>query len=390
MTIRYECECGSVLKIEERKAGTELKCPKCKKKFIVPDPQPESSGDQDSRELETSSEETMVSPPPKKPAPTPAPVARKEPAREPTREVAEKPAASPKTAPEKPAVEKPTAPVKEAAEKPAAVAEKAAAPPAKPSSNDDDFDPADFLMAGNNGPVRATAGLTAAPEEPKKGPSWSRGGRRPIAPVAEDPGAGSAGGGGAATASANARDLLTKSMEESKVRAASLPPDKPRQPLIDFSGFRQELKSMIPYAIGVLVAMGGLYYLVDSAMADRAWMPDLGRVRGRITVEGQPFANVRVTLNPVVAKTEINGKTQTIGSATALTDAEGNYEVQYTKGVWGAPVGKVRVSLEPEIATPENIRKIPASFAGNSGPQIEVKATGNDGAFDFDLRPSSR
>lgn len=365
MTIRFQCDdCGSVLKIEDRKAGSEQKCPKCKKKFVVPPPEPE--GDQDSRELETSSEETMVSPPPKKSAPPAA-----------VKEVVEKPPA--KSA------------VKEAAEKPAAVAEKGpASAAAKASAGGDDFDPADFLMEGNKSGAKASAGLSAAPEEPKKGPSWARGGRRPIAPVVEEAPANPGGGGSAATASANARDLLTKSMEESKVRAASLPPEKPRQPLIDFSGFKQEIKSAIPYAIGVLVAMGGLYWLVNSALAERRWMPELGRVRGRITVEGQPFPSVRVTLTPVISKLEEKGKTQTVGSATDLTDEDGNFDVQYTEGYMGAPVGKVRVTLEPEIATPENIRKIPSSFAGNTGPQYEVKKTGNDGNFDFDLKPASR
>ena len=40
MTIRYECsECGVGLKIKDELAGTKGKCPKCKTKFIVPDPE---------------------------------------------------------------------------------------------------------------------------------------------------------------------------------------------------------------------------------------------------------------------------------------------------------------------------------------------------------------
>lgn len=39
MTIRYECtECSAGLKIKDELAGTKGKCPKCKTKFVVPEP----------------------------------------------------------------------------------------------------------------------------------------------------------------------------------------------------------------------------------------------------------------------------------------------------------------------------------------------------------------
>ena len=50
MTIRYTCPgCDSVLKIKDEKAGTDAKCPKCKKPFVVPHPD-----DDDGIEIETS------------------------------------------------------------------------------------------------------------------------------------------------------------------------------------------------------------------------------------------------------------------------------------------------------------------------------------------------
>ena len=52
--IRYQCEkCSSVLKIKDRLAGTAGKCPKCKTKFQVPEPDsagPESSAQDDGQE----------------------------------------------------------------------------------------------------------------------------------------------------------------------------------------------------------------------------------------------------------------------------------------------------------------------------------------------------
>ena len=40
MTIRFTCPgCESVLKIKDEKAGTDAKCPKCKRPFVVPQPE---------------------------------------------------------------------------------------------------------------------------------------------------------------------------------------------------------------------------------------------------------------------------------------------------------------------------------------------------------------
>jgi phage FluMu protein Com len=45
MTIRYTCtECESVLKIKDEKAGTKGKCPKCRTEFLVPYPEEEDDG----------------------------------------------------------------------------------------------------------------------------------------------------------------------------------------------------------------------------------------------------------------------------------------------------------------------------------------------------------
>lgn len=42
MTIRYTCPgCQSLLKIRDEKAGTDAKCPKCKRAFVVPEPDAE-------------------------------------------------------------------------------------------------------------------------------------------------------------------------------------------------------------------------------------------------------------------------------------------------------------------------------------------------------------
>lgn len=60
MTIRYKCEkCGSVLKIKDRLAGTDGKCPKCATGFRVPEASPDESAPTDS-ESEVFSEEDAI------------------------------------------------------------------------------------------------------------------------------------------------------------------------------------------------------------------------------------------------------------------------------------------------------------------------------------------
>jgi hypothetical protein len=56
MTIRYKCEqCGSILKIKDKLAGTPGKCPKCKSEFTIPEP----SGPANAPKAEVSEEDAI-------------------------------------------------------------------------------------------------------------------------------------------------------------------------------------------------------------------------------------------------------------------------------------------------------------------------------------------
>ncbi|MFM7834983.1 MAG: hypothetical protein ACKPJD_24570, partial [Planctomycetaceae bacterium] len=60
MTIRFTCPgCESVLKIKDEKAGTDAKCPKCKRPFVVPQPE-----DDDGIEIEESEAARPAAPDP--------------------------------------------------------------------------------------------------------------------------------------------------------------------------------------------------------------------------------------------------------------------------------------------------------------------------------------
>jgi hypothetical protein len=62
--------------------------------------------------------------------------------------------------------------------------------------------------------------------------------------------------------------------------------------------------------------------------------PALGKVTGKVTLDGKPQANVAVTFMPATGG----------GSASGITDASGNYELSHTSGK-GAPVGKNKVAV---------------------------------------------
>ncbi len=75
--------------------------------------------------------------------------------------------------------------------------------------------------------------------------------------------------------------------------------------------------------------------------------PELGQVKGKVTVDGQPGANLSVMFEPQ-ASGAASGKTasQVGGGSMATTDAGGNYELLYKGAAKGAVIGThiVRIS----------------------------------------------
>ncbi len=69
--------------------------------------------------------------------------------------------------------------------------------------------------------------------------------------------------------------------------------------------------------------------------------PDLGEVQGRVTMEGQPLANVQVTFAP-----EKSSEKSPLPISTGTTDRDGSYRLKTTVGTAGAAVGSHRVIVE--------------------------------------------
>lgn len=351
MSIRYECpKCGSILKIKEELAGTDGKCPKCKTKFVVPhesNVHEESGGDSfdDLIEEELAREGKGARPADKKHGPA--------------------------------GEHHPSKPEGKAKAKP---------------KDDDDFDAAAFLMEGNDGASRPSAGL-GTQEPPKAAP----GGRKPIAPppaagaVKPPPASSAAAAAGSMMgASANARDLLTKTAEESRTRQATMP-EEDKGPKYDFSMLIAQLREYTIPAIAAVVAIPLLFMLSMYMFGDSVPVPELHSVTGTISLDGKPLSDVKVMLTPVNSEGEAtNGRKISLRTAIGTTDGDGYYEVVYLPGYKGAPLGKVKVTIEPIGTGPEALdilRKLPPEYLPNTqAPKIaEVREAGNTDNFTFSI-----
>ncbi|MEZ5941242.1 MAG: hypothetical protein R3C18_07615 [Planctomycetaceae bacterium] len=251
---------------------------------------------------------------------------------------------------------------------------------------DDDFDVAAFLMEGD-GP-KPSPGIPAAPAQE----SQPRSGPKPITPpgarvTVPPPASASAAASAAMGASANARDLLTKTAEESRTRASSMPEEDAR-PKIDYSMALAQLRQYTPHIAGGFVVSLLLIFLSSYMFGNRIPLPELADVSGNVTLNGKPKAGLKVTLAPVESEGEAtNGKKISLRSAVAVTDEDGFYRVQYMPGVRGAPLGKVKVTIEPVGIDMDVLKQIPPEYLPNSAAAVirEVREAGNADQFTFQL-----
>jgi hypothetical protein len=99
--------------------------------------------------------------------------------------------------------------------------------------------------------------------------------------------------------------------------------------------------------------------------------PPMGSVSGVITIDGDPLSGVIVLFTPE------NGR-----PATAMTDIQGRYQLQYVGNVYGCKTGENTVSFTaPTSGSPSH--PIPAKYQGKTDLKVEVASGRNN--FDFDL-----
>jgi hypothetical protein len=302
MSIRFECpDCGSVLKIKDALAGTEGKCPKCKRPFTVP--MASASADAPADMPSTAGHDTS-----------------------PGSVDAGTVAAPPKS--------------------------KGRAKIPTPAADDADFDPVAFLMEGGAPPKaksRAPApgpsdrgGLSLDDGEPSPEPKPRS---KPAEAVRPSAASAAASAGGLLSASSNAKDLLTRTVEESRARAAEMP-DESRVPTVDTEQLKMLLFTRIlPYG-GALIVLCGVLYWIASSMYGTGGVEipeELIAAEGVVLINDRPAAGVVISMRPMPDSDEPNAKRWR--PSTAVTNEDGEFEMMFLEGYPGIVPGRQQVSL---------------------------------------------
>ena len=115
--------------------------------------------------------------------------------------------------------------------------------------------------------------------------------------------------------------------------------------------------------------------------------PELGQVKGTITMDGSPLADVSVTFSPDSGR-----------PATGKTDVAGNYELIYIRNTPGCKLGHNKVMIsnsteEDEMeqegddavqTAPSDENEIPAKY--NDKTTLEADVQPGENSFNFDLK----
>jgi hypothetical protein len=105
--------------------------------------------------------------------------------------------------------------------------------------------------------------------------------------------------------------------------------------------------------------------------------PDVGRVSGVVTLDGQPLSEATVMFQPAEGR-----------GSVATTDTAGKYSLTYLDGVPGAIIGQHKVIIRTEIPgedgqPPIKKEKLPKRYHDNTELTADVKAGSN--TVDFPL-----
>lgn len=117
----------------------------------------------------------------------------------------------------------------------------------------------------------------------------------------------------------------------------------------------------VAFFIGALIVAG----------CSKGDMPPLGSVSGTVTLDGQPLSGVIINFKPDVGR-----------MATAVTDGQGRYVLEYSYGNSGSKVGPSTVMFEWPLG--ESGPAIPKKYVGMES-ELKVDVTDGSNVFDFDL-----
>ncbi len=127
--------------------------------------------------------------------------------------------------------------------------------------------------------------------------------------------------------------------------------------------------------------VGGLVLLVAGC---RQAGPEIGRVTGRVSLNGEPTAGLMVEFQP----------TESGSPSIGYTDDSGRYELQFTQHRWGAMLGphavKIDWDYDPGSEEPPPPLKIPDRYHRATELRAEVESGSNTFDFDLEVPPKTR
>lgn len=124
-------------------------------------------------------------------------------------------------------------------------------------------------------------------------------------------------------------------------------------------------------AIAVFCGVGPLLVAGCGGGGDR---PALGRVHGRVTMDGKPLAQAAVGFQPKAKGRESTGR----------TDSNGEFDLTYLGDVKGAGIGENSVRVTTQKTNDPRTESVPAKYNKLTTLRFEVKA-GTDNVANFDL-----
>jgi hypothetical protein len=149
----------------------------------------------------------------------------------------------------------------------------------------------------------------------------------------------------------------------------------------DFTDLKNQLlKKILPLTLGGIVLCVLLYRSVFSALGSKTYLPPLGQVTGKLTLNGKPVENATVWFHPVQPPAEKGDKKKRVSSSGGMTDAVGHYELKYLGDVTGVGIGECVVGIEAPSRS-----DIPAKYIGVN---LSVKKTVNPGSQVIDIELS--
>jgi hypothetical protein len=183
-----------------------------------------------------------------------------------------------------------------------------------------------------------------------------------------------------------ARDLLTRTVEESRARASRIDDEDVREPSPVWEIGRELAVRLLPGIIGILVVAFLLYKGIDSLMGSGMELPELGYVSGTIMLDGKPLAGAQVTFNPVKREVDISETREIrVRPSKGITDENGNYELNYAQDIAGVAIGDHFVSISKR----DGARELAPSQYGTYSRVKHTVAAGSQ-TINFDLQSDAR